>query len=362
MGIRGKFIVVISLIGLIIGLSSFVTLESSYDSLIETEAVRIAEIVSTQVVADRAEYTSHVVGKLVRDGTGASRNSQEASGYIPLPAQFVRNVSKRVAEKAGDLYAYSLLSRWNLNEDQGLKDDFDNWAWSQLEEQNEKFQAAPKPGKEGHPWQGVYRFEEVNGAPVLHYMRADPAAAAACVSCHNGYEKRAEVIAVRERDGVSPGKEWDLHELMGGIRITVPVNEVAAAAAAGRNKMLTGLAAIFLLGFGGLLFLIHHTIIKPVESSVNEVAGFSDRVDSVVGCSKDLVLSAGDQNGACSQTLQALGDSDAEGQRKISESIQALAGAANKNAMKAEESAVYCNELDQSFQDLKGRLESILGR
>ena len=196
-------------------------------------------------------------------------------------------------------------------------------------------------------------------------MRADPAAAAACVSCHNGYEKRPEVMAMREAQGVAPGKQWELHELMGAIRVEVPVDEVAAAAAAGRNRMLAGIAAIFVLGFGGLFVMISKTVINPVESSVHQVEGFSNKVASVVGCSKDLVFAADDQQKACRQTISSVGKGDTSQDSEdpqIAASLQSLANAANDNAMKAEESAMYCNDLDESFEDLKSRLQQILGR
>ncbi len=366
MGIRGKFVVAIVVIAFAVGLSSYLALEASHSGLIEQEALRIAEIVSTQVIADRAEYTKGVVGKLKADGTGAARQSDENPGYVQLPAQFVRNVSKRVEAQAGDLYFYVLVSQWNLNEDQGIKDDFDRWAWNQLAAQDEGFRKNGAPaGPRGHDWKPAYSIESVNGAPLLRYMRADPAAAAACVSCHNGYEKRPEVMAMRETQGVAPGKQWQLHELMGAIRVEVPVDEVAAAAAAGRNRMLAGIAAIFVLGFGGLFAMISKTVINPVESSVNQVEGFSDKVSSVVGCSKDLVLAADDQQKACRQTISSVGNGDAnQGSEdsQLSTSLQGLANAANDNAMKAEESAVYCNDLDESFEDLKSRLQQILGR
>ena len=365
MGIRGKFVIVIVVIALAVGFSSYFILESAHSGLIEQEAVHIAEIVSTQVVSDRAEYASNVVGKLKADGTGAARHAEEKPGYVELPAQFVRNVSKRVEAVAGQLFGYSLLSQWNLNEDQGLKDDFDHWAWIQLAAQDEEFRKNGEPSRQGYEWKPVYRFEDVSGEPVLRYMRADPASAGGCVSCHNAYEEKPEVIAMRERAGVDPGKKWELHQLMGAIRVEVPVKEVALAAAGGRDKMLGGLGAVFLIGFSVLFGLIYQTIIRPVESSVKEVEGFSRTVDSVVGCSKDLVLTADKQRVTCGQTVAELdageGNQDSEVAR-ITQSLQQLADAADDNAMKAEESAVYCSDLDESFTNLKGRLQEILGK
>lgn len=360
MGIRGRFILVTALIAFSVGLASYVMLEKSNSELLEMSAVRIADIVSAQVVADRAEYTANVVGKLKSDGLGASREAGAQTGFVQLPAQFVRNVSKRVAAVAGDLYSYALVSEWNLNEDQGLASEFDQWAWGQLAEQNDAFvQSGVTPGSGGYSWKPVYRFESQNGAPVLSYMRADPAAAESCVSCHNQYEEQAEIIAMRNSAGVSPGKQWKLHELMGAIRVNVPVNEVAVAAQQARNSLLAGLAAVFTTGFLLLFGLIQQTVIKPVVASVREVEGFADNVDSVVGCNQSLVISADTQQQACNSALSSL-ESGVDDGRDMAASLRALAETANENAKSAVDSAVHCNELDESFTSLKGRLQRML--
>jgi|GEM_PF-390564 len=359
MGIRGRFVLVTILIALAVGGSSFYILEKSNEELLEMNAVRIADIVSSQVAADRAAYTADIVGKLKAEGTGASVHSAEEEGFIQLPAQFVLNVSNRVAEKAGDLYSYSLLSGWNINPEQGMDDDFEQWAWERLLEQDEAFRAQGPPPEGGYPWKSVYRFETINGGPVLRYMSADPASAEACVTCHNKWELKPEMMAVREKAGVAPGKQWELHELMGGLRVDVPVNEVAAAASHARNVMLASLGGVFAGGFVLLFGLIQRTVIRPVENSVRDVEGFAKDVDSVVGCSRDLVISADSQGRACKEALSDL-EAEQVSQEGIRTSLGKLAGAANENAMKAEESAVYCNQLEESFTGLRGRLQEMI--
>jgi hypothetical protein len=70
-----------------------------------------------------------------------------------------------------------------------------------LAEKNDAFvQNGVTPGSGDYSWKPVYRFEAHNGAPVLSYMRADPAAAESCVSCHNQYEQQAEIIAMRNSE------------------------------------------------------------------------------------------------------------------------------------------------------------------
>jgi len=196
----------------------------------------------------------------------------------------------------------------------------------------------------------------VNGKRVLHYVKADPASAGACVSCHNAYEQRNDIKELRSANSVEQGKQWTMHELMGAIRVNIPVSEVAAAAEAGRNDMLMGLAITFLVGFAGLFFLIFTVVIKPIEESVDEVEGFSEQVDAVVKCSRGLLMGADEQLDACNQLK------DKQSSDEHSAEFSELAELADKSAMKVEESAMYCTELETKFISLKSKLNKILGQ
>lgn len=348
MGIRGKFIIVITVIGLFMIGVSWTIVSRSQNELIETDALRIAEIVSTQVVADRSIYTGKVVGKLTGEGFGAAEKSEEQKGFIMLPAQFVRAVSKVVAEKAGDLYQYTLKSKWNLNKEQGLSDDFDKWGWSELEVQDKAF--ASTPTEKGYPWKPAYRFTtDAKGNRMLSYMRADPAAAAACVTCHNNYEKRPDILEYRKLTGVEQSKEWKLHSLMGAIRVDIPLSEVAKTAESGRKILTSGMLGTFGVGFLALLGLIFVSIIKPVEKSVSQVEEFTKKVDDVISCNRKLMNASEKQTQAIKKGDNAI-------------DLNEVKNIANQNAMDVEESAVYCRELDSSFKSLKATLLKILGK
>ena len=106
-------------------------------SLIEFQAVQLAEIVTRQSASSRSVYAEHVVGKLMRDGVGvASEHYREESGNVPLPAQFLKLVGERISIDSRGLYRYRPVSKWNLAENQGLADDFQRWAWAKLEAQD----------------------------------------------------------------------------------------------------------------------------------------------------------------------------------------------------------------------------------
>jgi hypothetical protein len=280
-------------------------------------------------------------------------------------------VSKRVADTAGGLYAYSLISKWNLNPEQGLQDDFDTFAWEALEGQAITLKASHESGEGPYAWEPVYRIEQVDGRTTLRYVRADPGAAAGCVSCHNDYEQQADVIAARQAAGVDPGKVFALHDLMGAIKVDVPIDVVAMAAAEGRNTMLASIMGVFFIGFGGLFLLIQRTVVEPVHASVHEVVGFQSKVDSVVECSRSLLKGAEDQVKIC-EAAQGAGEQSmpiAVGQNTsfttsssgIDDTLKEIVTAAYSNASSAEESAYHCSELSGAFGQLRTRFQKMLG-
>jgi hypothetical protein len=86
---------------------------------------------------------------------------------------------------------------------------------------------------------------------------------------------------------------------------------------------------------------------------------FTDNVDAVVGCNQSLVISADSQQQACDLALSSL-VRDVDDGRDVAASLRSLAETANENAKSAVDSAVHCNELDESFTSLKGRLQGML--
>ncbi len=184
---------------------------------IEHQALTVAEIVANQATSARTVYARSIAEKLRNDGFGPDVDSSEKPGHVPIPAQFLKLVGRASSESADKLYAYKPVSKWNLESTQGLADDFLVWAWAELEKQDRVAANGPLP------WKAVHRFEESNGKRVLRYLSADPAAQNSCVSCHNEYERRPEVMAVRVAAGVPLGKQWQQHQLLGALSITLPL-------------------------------------------------------------------------------------------------------------------------------------------
>lgn len=235
---------------LLVSLVTWWVVARSQNVLIEFEAIKLAEIVADQASAARSAYSNLAVSKLYEDGYGAAEHSENLEGHIPLPAQFLRELSRRSQAASDAVFSFRPVSKWNLAEDQGISDDFQRWAWAELE--------AQEVGKLEGPidWKPVWRIEKQNGEQTLRYLRSDPAASQACVDCHNALEKRADVIARRVADGVPPGKQWRLNDLLGGIEINIPLDQAVTIARAQTRHGLFTVLAVTVIGLIGMVLLV----------------------------------------------------------------------------------------------------------
>lgn len=210
------------------------------------------------------------------------------------------------------------------------------------------YKSDPSRADQSHPWAPLSRMELVNGAPTLRYMRADPASAAACVSCHNSYEQVSATIAMREESGTDPGKHWEMNELMGAIQVDIPLHTVEAAAADIRTGLLTSIGLALGFGFRLLIGILYGAVIRPTERSIREVDSFQECVDSVVDTARHLLDGAEIQ----------LDTIDTTGAQMDAQRIRELAVS---NASNAELAAASCGELQGRFQRLNGELQKMLG-
>jgi diguanylate cyclase (GGDEF)-like protein len=244
-------LLILSFLGLTlaVALATSRYLVHSQQELIEFKALTVADVVARQAAAARTVYTEQVAAKLRRDGTGlASEGYAHEPGNVPLPAQFLKLIGRQASEDSDGLYRYRPVSKWNLEPGQGLRDDFQRWAWAQLELQD---QAAPSAPLE---WRTVWRIEDVAGQRTLRALTADPANSPACVACHNALERRTDVVARRQAEGVALGKQWKQHQLLGAIEVQVPLHGVESLARHQREEIMVavvGMAVVGTLLIGG---------------------------------------------------------------------------------------------------------------
>lgn len=207
----------------------------------EQQAVTVAEIVAIQATSARSVYSREIVQKLSKDGFGPSVHSDDMKGYVPIPAQFLKKVGIEASKNTAELFYYRPVSKWNLEPTQGLTNDFLRWAWEKLEAQD---QLEPKGAID---WKPVWRVEvNEQGERLMRYLKADPAVAESCATCHNQYEKTQLVIDQRIESGVEPGKQWKQHQLLGALYINIPLKKVELIASDQNKQTVLLVAAISL--------------------------------------------------------------------------------------------------------------------
>jgi signal transduction histidine kinase/ActR/RegA family two-component response regulator len=227
-----KLILVFCGIMILTGCAIYAITAIFQDRIIEQDAIRSAEFVATEVQVSRTTFTEKVVDKLKKEGFGISLDFEHHLGYVPIPAQYLRFVGANINKQSEGLFSFNLLSKWNLHENQDVHDDFEKWAWTQFEQQDQKNPTGPID------WIPRWRFENINGVKTLRYMRADPAAEIACVECHNEQEKKPEIHAQRVAAGVTPDKIWQRHQLLGAIEVQIPVERMEKLATAQNHALL----------------------------------------------------------------------------------------------------------------------------
>ena len=252
--LRHPVLLVFVLIMCVVAGAIYLIMVDSQRRIIEHEAVKIAEVVARLALASRSVYSEQVADKLREDGFGPHIDSERLPGHVPLPAQFLKLVGREASLRSDGLYSYRPLSKWNLEPKQGISDDFQGWAWRRLEEQDRTDPAT------SIDWEPAWRFERVNGIRMLRYVRADPASSAGCVNCHNEYERQKETMLRRVSAGVTPGKQWRQHQLLGAIEVSVPVDRVEALAEFQTRRTILLVLSIAVVGLFGIAWFAFHDI------------------------------------------------------------------------------------------------------
>ena len=172
----------------------------------------VADYIHTVLAADRTAYTKHIVsraktleGKAKEAGVldiESTEGWQQTDG-IPLPAQMFR-LGSEIANESG-AFTYSLVSPWNINDNQAPKGEFEEKSVQEMVDT-------------GEPVKG---YQEVGGQVYFSAMYPDTAVAEACVTCHNTHPVHLERY---------PDKVFEMGEVMGGIIINIPVDSMPADA------------------------------------------------------------------------------------------------------------------------------------
>jgi hypothetical protein len=155
-----------------------------------------ADYVHAVIEANRTVYATEVVDKLQEKGIVEAAEHWKTENALPLPAQFLIETGRLVAEK-GKGIKYRLISLWPI------------YVWNAPSTEFERKGLEAVIKNPGQPFTG---FVRIGRERYFQAVYADVAVAQACVSCHNKHMN-------------SPKRDFKLNDVMGGIVITIPVGQ-----------------------------------------------------------------------------------------------------------------------------------------
>ncbi len=155
---------------------------------------KVADYVHAVLEADRSIYTTQIVNRMHEKGIVASTEHWEHDNALPLPAQFLQHSGRLVAESGGGI-RYRLIGLSPIYQRNAPATEFERKALDLLRRQPERpISGIVSSGKKKY-FQAIY---------------PDRAVSSACVTCHNSHP-------------LSPKQDFKLHDVMGGIAITIPL-------------------------------------------------------------------------------------------------------------------------------------------
>jgi Protein of unknown function (DUF3365) len=156
----------------------------------------VAGYVHDVIEADRTFYTIHVVARMQVKGIVVASENWEERGTLPLPAQFLMESARSVAEKRGGI-RYRLISLWPIKTGNGPATEFERIGLEEVRKNPDRPYTGIVTRDTGRFFQAVY---------------ADRAIAQACIGCHNSHPN-------------SPRRDFKRNDVMGGIVITIPLGQ-----------------------------------------------------------------------------------------------------------------------------------------
>jgi hypothetical protein len=155
---------------------------------------RVADYVHAILEAERTIYTTHIVNRMLEKGIVAATEHWEQDNALPLPAQFLQQSGRFVAE-SGRGIRYRLIGFSPIYQRNAPATEFERKALEVLRRQPDRpVTGVVSSGKKKY-FQAIY---------------ADRAVSSACVTCHNSHP-------------LSPKQDFRLNDVMGGIAITIPL-------------------------------------------------------------------------------------------------------------------------------------------
>ncbi|OQW31510.1 MAG: hypothetical protein A4E19_07810 [Nitrospira sp. SG-bin1] len=181
------------LLGGVCGMTAFLSAKES-PTAVGISPDRVADYVHAVLEADRSIYTTHIVNRMQEKGIVAATEHWEQDNALPLPAQFLQHSGQLVAE-SGRGIRYRLIGFSPIYQRNAPATEFERKALDLLRRQPDRPVTGIVASGKKQYFQAIY---------------ADRAVSAACVTCHNSHP-------------LSPKQDFKLHDVMGGIAITIPL-------------------------------------------------------------------------------------------------------------------------------------------
>ncbi len=157
---------------------------------------KVADYVHAIIKADRTVYTTLVVKRMQEKGIVVAAEHWEQDNALPLPAQFLQRAGRLVAENGSGI-RYRLISLWPIYRRNGPATEFERDGLKAV---------ASNPDK---PHTGIVKSGKKQYFQAIY---PDRAVATACIDCHNAHP-------------LSPKRDFALNSVMGGIVITIPLEQ-----------------------------------------------------------------------------------------------------------------------------------------
>ena len=154
----------------------------------------VADYIHSVVQADRTFYTSEIVERMQTRGIAYASEHWKETGEIPLPAQFVLETGRLVAEQPNGIQ-FRLISSWPINRRNSPTTEFERTALTKILVNTDR------------PYTGV---TTEGRARVFQALHADKALSQMCADCHNVHPK-------------SPKRDFKAGDVMGGLLLTFPL-------------------------------------------------------------------------------------------------------------------------------------------
>lgn len=159
-------------------------------------AEKVAAYVHAVIQADRTIYTSQIVNRMQEKHIVTAAEHWEQDNALPLPAQFLQQ-SGRVVAEGGSGIRFRLIGLSPIYQRNAPTTEFERKALETLSRQSDRPVAGIVTSGQKRYYQAIY---------------PDRAVAAACVTCHNAHP-------------LSPKRDFKLNDVMGGIAITIPLDQ-----------------------------------------------------------------------------------------------------------------------------------------